>query len=141
MGAAWTGARPSDTTSLRVLIVPAVSTLTGLAVLVAGNLLHLNDLAVGLATATLLAAILRMVLTFGDNARMAAESNREALTDALTGLGNRRRLMRDLETASRHGSSARSPSSTSTASRTTTTSSGIRPATRCSSASRASSSA
>ena len=38
-----------------------------------------------------------MVLTFGDNARMAAESTREALTDSLTGLGNRRRLMRDLE--------------------------------------------
>jgi len=98
--AAWVrvdGRRTPDTTSLRVLIVPAVSTLTGLAVLVAGNLVHLNDLAVGLATATLLAAILRMVLTFGDNARLAAESNREALTDALTGLGNRRRLMRDLE--------------------------------------------
>jgi diguanylate cyclase (GGDEF)-like protein len=99
--AAWVGdgERPAAaTTDLRVLIVPAVSTLTGLAVLVVGNLVKdLNDLAVGLATATLLCAILRMVLTFGDNARMAAESTREALTDALTGLGNRRRLMRDLE--------------------------------------------
>ena len=98
--AAWVheDGRPTpDATSLRVLIVPAVSTLTGLAVLVEGNLGEINELAVGLATATLLAAILRMVLTFGDNARHAEESNREALTDALTGLGNRRRLMRDLE--------------------------------------------
>jgi diguanylate cyclase (GGDEF)-like protein len=88
----------AQTTSLRALIVPAVSTLTGLGVLVFGNLVNdLNDLAVGLATATMLVAILRMVLTFGDNARMAAESTREALTDALTGLGNRRCLMRDLE--------------------------------------------
>jgi diguanylate cyclase (GGDEF)-like protein len=98
--AAWVreDGRPTpDATSMRVLIVPAVSTLTGLAVLVEGNLGEINELAVGLATATLLAAILRMVLTFGDNARLAEESNREALTDALTGLGNRRRLMRDLE--------------------------------------------
>jgi two-component system cell cycle response regulator len=98
--AAWVGdgeRQAPDTTGLRVLIVPAASTLTGLAVLVTGNLKELNELAVGLATATLLAAILRMVLTFGDNARMAEESGREAMTDALTGLGNRRRLMRDLE--------------------------------------------
>ena len=88
----------ADTTGVRAMIVPAVSTLTGLAVLVYGNLVKdLNTLAVGLATATLLGAILRMLLTFHDNARMAAESTREALTDALTGLGNRRRLMRDLE--------------------------------------------
>ena len=70
------GERPApETTGLRVLVVPAASTLTGLAVLVSGNLKELNELAIGLATATLLAAILRMVLTFGDNARMAAESS------------------------------------------------------------------
>jgi two-component system cell cycle response regulator len=98
--AAWIGKgerQAPDTTALRTLIVPAASALTGLAVLVAGTQRDLNELAVGLATATLLAAILRMVLTFGDNARLAAESSRDALTDALTGLGNRRRLMRDLE--------------------------------------------
>ena len=90
---------------MRALVVPALSTLTGLAVLVTGNVVtDLNDLAVGLATATLLGATLRMVLTFSDNARMAAESTREALTDALTGLGNRRRLMRDLEDGLADGS-------------------------------------
>ena len=99
--AAWVGdgeRRVAETTGARALVVPALSTLTGLAVLVTGNVVtDLNDLAVGLATAALLGATLRMVLTFSDNARMAAESTREALTDALTGLGNRRRLMRDLE--------------------------------------------
>ena len=99
--AAWVGdgeRRVAETTGVRALVVPALSTLTGLAVLVTGNVVtDLNDLAVGLATAALLGATLRMVLTFSDNARMAAESTREALTDALTGLGNRRRLMRDLE--------------------------------------------
>jgi two-component system cell cycle response regulator len=99
--AAWVGdgeRRVAETTGARALVVPALSTLTGLAVLVTGNVVtDLNDLAVGLATAALLGATLRMVLTFSDNARLAAESTREALTDALTGLGNRRRLMRDLE--------------------------------------------
>jgi diguanylate cyclase (GGDEF)-like protein len=36
-------------------------------------------------------------LTFAENLRMAERSRREALTDALTGLGNRRMLMEDLE--------------------------------------------
>jgi two-component system, cell cycle response regulator len=106
--AAWVGdgeCRAVQATGARVLIVPALSTLTGLAVLVTGNVVtDLNDLAVGLATAALLGATLRMVLTFSDNARMAAESTREALTDALTGLGNRRRLMRDLEDGLANGS-------------------------------------
>ncbi len=99
--AAWVSdgeRRVAETTGARALVVPALSTLTGLGVLVTGNVVtDLNDLAVGLATAALLGATLRMVLTFSDNARLAAESTREALTDALTGLGNRRRLMRDLE--------------------------------------------
>ena len=106
--AAWVGdgeRRVAQTSGMRALVVPALSTLTGLAVLVTGNVVtDLNDLAVGLATAALLGATLRMVLTFSDNARMAAESTREALTDALTGLGNRRRLMRDLEDSLASGS-------------------------------------
>jgi diguanylate cyclase (GGDEF)-like protein len=41
----------------------------------------------------------RLALTFAENLRMAERSRREALTDALTGLGNRRMLMEDLEQA------------------------------------------
>ena len=98
--AAWVPDRErpaADPGALRVLIVPSACALIALGVLVSGNLRPLNELAVALGTATLLGAILRTALTFGDNARLAAESSREALTDALTGLGNRRRLMRDLE--------------------------------------------
>jgi two-component system cell cycle response regulator len=36
-------------------------------------------------------------MTFGENLRMLKASRREALTDALTGLGNRRRLLNDLK--------------------------------------------
>ena len=64
---------------------------------------------------------------------MLAASRDEALTDALTGLGNRRRFMHDLDAALDGRTRAvRSRSSTSTASRSTTTRSATRRATRCS---------
>ena len=59
----------------------------------------------------------------------------EALTDALTGLGNRRSVMLDLEEAMLDATRGASPgwwcSSTSTASRATTTPTATRPATSC----------
>ena len=44
-----------------------------------------------------LAVLARLVLTFRENAGCSASSRHEALTDGLTGLGNRRALMRDLD--------------------------------------------
>ena len=45
----------------------------------------------------LVAVMVRLVLTFRDNVAMLRASRDEALTDALTGLGNRRALARELE--------------------------------------------
>ena len=56
-----------------------------------------NVLALGLASACLVAVLARLVVTHGDNRRMLATSREEASTDALTGLGNRRSLTRELE--------------------------------------------
>src|SRR4029077_5562356 len=52
-----------------------------------------------LAALTLLTVIARTAMTFGENMRMLRQSRRDALTDALTGLSNRRRLMADLDEA------------------------------------------
>jgi two-component system, cell cycle response regulator len=71
----------------------------GLGVLVYDHVHRVNALALVLASATILAVIARMGLTFAENMRMIASSRHEARTDPLTGLGNRRRLLDDLEAA------------------------------------------
>ena len=50
-----------------------------------------------LASLSILGVIARMAMTFAENMQMLARSREEAHTDVLTGLGNRRRLLADLE--------------------------------------------
>jgi diguanylate cyclase (GGDEF)-like protein len=92
----------------RLVLVPAVSLLAALGVLVLGNFpsVQLTPVAVILATATVLAVCARLMLTVRENLAMLVGSRRLALTDPLTGLGNRRQLMEDLELACRMGSAS-----------------------------------
>jgi diguanylate cyclase (GGDEF)-like protein len=87
----------------RLVLVPAVSLLAALGVLVLGNVptVQLTPVAVILATATVLAVCARLMLTVRENLAMLVGSRRLALTDPLTGLGNRRQLMEDLKLACR----------------------------------------
>jgi two-component system, cell cycle response regulator len=55
--------------------------------------------AVALGVACLIAVLARLVITVDQKMEMLAASQHEAVTDALTGLGNRRRLTTDLESA------------------------------------------
>jgi two-component system, cell cycle response regulator len=79
------------------VILPAVSGMTALGLLVSGTLHPLTHVAVALATVALLAASARAALTYIENARILRAQSLYAVTDALTGLGNRRRLNEDLE--------------------------------------------
>ncbi|HEX8066346.1 MAG TPA: diguanylate cyclase [Thermoleophilaceae bacterium] len=81
----------------RALVLPVVFALPSLGVLVYDHWATVDGAAVLLATVCMVAVIVRTAMTFGENMRMLANSRREALTDALTGLGNRRRLMLDLD--------------------------------------------
>ena len=85
--------------SLRLIAAPLASGAVALELLVYGSLGDLNSLAVGLAAAALVFVMIRLTLTFRQNVGMLRTSRDEALTDALTGLGNRRALTRALDDA------------------------------------------
>ncbi len=84
----------------RLVSVPALSLLVALGVFIYGNLEgRLAVPALVLAIATVLAVCARLMVTVRENLKMLDGSRQLALTDSLTGLGNRRRLMEDLAIA------------------------------------------
>ena len=135
--AAWQDSfagRRIDIRGRALLAVPAACALIAAGVLVVDHFERLNLLAIVLALATLVCVLVRLGLTFRENGRLLELTRSEAITDALTGLGNRRSLLRELErelepARGKHVRAARR-STTSTASRATTTRSATRPATR-----------
>ncbi len=97
--AAWqpAGRRPEVDGGLRLVLLPGASALVAIAVLVAGQVTPPPDYAVGLATAALLVGVLRAGLSYKESAVLLRRADEHAHTDGLTGLGNRRRLMADLD--------------------------------------------
>jgi two-component system cell cycle response regulator len=83
----------------RLVSVPATALMAALGVFVYGHFHHQLSLpALILATATVLAVAVHLIMTVRENLTMLVASRRIALTDPLTGLGNRRQFMEDLET-------------------------------------------
>jgi diguanylate cyclase (GGDEF)-like protein len=91
--------RPVDAEGRSLLVVPASCAGVGIGVLVLDHFDRLNPLALGLSVATLAAVVLRLGMTFRENRRLFDLVRVEAVTDVLTGLGNRRQLMTRLEDA------------------------------------------
>jgi two-component system, cell cycle response regulator len=81
----------------RQLLAPGLFAAGAVAIAAYAYAAHLNPFAMALACAALIAVIARMVATFRENLRILAEARSEALTDALSGLGNRRRMLADLQ--------------------------------------------
>jgi two-component system cell cycle response regulator len=105
-GAAWTPwpkATRRRIEDWRLMSVPTLSLLTALGVLIYGTFprVQLTPEAVTLAGATVLAVGLHLMLTVRENLAMLVGSREMALTDPLTGLGNRRLLIDDLHIACR----------------------------------------
>jgi two-component system, cell cycle response regulator len=80
-----------------LLAVPAVCALVATSILVYDHFVRLNLLAIVLSTGTLALVVVRLAMTFRENSRLFELTHRDATTDALTGLGNRRQLLADLE--------------------------------------------
>ena len=78
-------------------VLPAIGATCGLIVLFRGSLNHVGRLALVLAGITLLVVVARLLLSFRDLTNLNESRQRQALTDELTGLGNRRYLMGVLE--------------------------------------------
>lgn len=81
----------------RLLAMPALFALMPVGLLVYGNFHSMNTPALVLAAAALVVVIVRMAYTFSNTLRVTAAATTAALTDALTGLGNRRALLAELE--------------------------------------------
>ncbi|HZP72304.1 MAG TPA: EAL domain-containing protein [Gaiellaceae bacterium] len=77
--------------------LPALGTISALAILVTGSTRHVEPTAIALAGCTLAVVALRLALSLRSLRSLTEERRRQAVTDQLTGLGNRRRLADVLE--------------------------------------------
>ncbi len=81
------------------MIFPALFAAIAVGVLVWDHFSRQHEVSVWLAAATLAAVILRMGISFRENNALMAALDDDASTDSLTELGNRRKLIDDLESA------------------------------------------
>jgi diguanylate cyclase (GGDEF)-like protein len=101
--AAWLPPGPrqqvAQTRGLRVAFVPAAAALIAIGVQSAERYTVIPSIAAGLSLLTMLAVVVRLAISFRDTQTSLETSVREALTDPLTSIPNRRKLMEDLELA------------------------------------------
>ena len=98
--AAWQPSRPAPFMALegkRLLVFPVAFALTAVGLLGVQRIHPLVGTAYVLAVLTIAGVVARLGLIFTENLALVERSRREALTDVLTGLGNRRSLLLDLD--------------------------------------------
>jgi diguanylate cyclase (GGDEF)-like protein len=79
-------------------VVPGIAALAGLGILIAGDVAHVSTVALALAGAALGAVGVRITLSLLELRGLTNARWHQAVTDELTGLGNRRRIVHELDT-------------------------------------------
>jgi diguanylate cyclase (GGDEF)-like protein len=100
--AAWQGPRGTRSRALEqraLLGTPIACGVVAVAVFVASSAGSVHPVAVAFASLTILLILARTALMFRENRKLLEQSQLEAVTDALTGLANRRKLLADLDLA------------------------------------------
>jgi diguanylate cyclase (GGDEF)-like protein len=102
-GASWLRAAEAGATlargGRRRIAAPIAMGVVGIGLLAAGSYVSIGVVAVVCGAACGLAVLARLAITFDQNTRILAATETKAVTDALTGLANRRALLADLESA------------------------------------------
>ncbi len=100
--AAWLpggAVEPTQDRGAGSIVLPVAFATVVIGLLAVASFVPVGTAAVGLGVASLLAVLARLAATFSMNTRILASSRREAITDSLTGLANRRSLTADLTRA------------------------------------------
>ncbi|HEX4010659.1 MAG TPA: EAL domain-containing protein [Solirubrobacteraceae bacterium] len=103
--------RPDPRADLRPpdFVLPGLASAAGLTVLFVGTLEPVNGVATALATATLVLVVMRTWRSVRQLQTQARLRHRQAITDHLTGLANRRRLFQALDALFEHATADRPP--------------------------------
>jgi diguanylate cyclase len=98
--AVWLRAGRADVLGHRAapgFLLPGIGAVSALVVLLLGSVRSISPVAVALAAATLVVVGVRLALSVRSLRTLTEERHRQAITDQLTGLGNRRRLAHVLD--------------------------------------------
>ncbi len=98
--AMWVRPRPADPLARRPptgFLLPGIGAVAGLAILLAATYRHLTEVSVVLAAVTLVFVGVRLAISSRNLRLLTEDRHVQSITDELTGLGNRRRLMNVLQ--------------------------------------------